>query len=215
MSKTKKEEKILSSAKFNSSLASAKRNSTVSVTESPVLSNENDDPQRAGKHRSSTGAADLMRSTSKKHLKKKASIVAAAAVTATSGITSGSLSATSSLSSSKQELNHVTQNLVDINNNEIVAATVGGGVGGGGELFARSTLKTEETSNLTTNSIEKENECKQVLSYGSLSLTSSPTSLCLSPISPFSSQKTSSKSNDRFHQLFPSVPLDETVVDSM
>lgn len=38
----------------------------------------------------------------------------------------------------------------------------------------------------------------------------------LSPISPSASQqqKASTKSNDRFHELFPSVPLDEHVIDS-
>lgn len=135
-----------------------------------------------------------MRGSKKSQLGKKASVV----VAASAGITSGSSSTSSSLSNSKQELNHV--NLVDFNNNEIVAANLGGGVGGGGEMMlAKSPIKFDESVHAN----DQENETKLVL-FG-----------LNSPVSQFSvQQKASSKSNDRFHQLFPSVPLDEYVIDS-
>lgn len=229
MSKTKQQ--IPNTTNSNKDLSNSGNNSdsklTAASTVSPnnnsdgptFVTTNNDDEIPGGKkengskksspwRRRASRGAESMRSVSKKKQKKTTNSSSAALA-----------SSSSSLSNSKQELNSPKTpavSVVDVNNNEIRPISPD---------FS-SSPNNDSTTNTPLNNRMTSSNSVNTSGFGSLlsqsNLSPNLTSLSLNPYvpppqlqqQPQSSQKPKSRDNDRFHQLFPSVSLDEYVIDS-
>lgn len=89
----------------------------------------------------------------------------------------------------------------DLNNNEIIQAINN----------KNNTINKEESLSSSCISLSTS---EMVINQSAIQNLTNPSSFSRPSSSSYFQQRASVKSNDRFHQLFPSVPIEEYVIDS-